>query len=383
MPIIASHMLRLLSGAAVFLQLISAACALAQGPAALQTTLRDRPVELPNAAALPGLPDTGTFAPPFTCSSNGDIYISETGFDENGRPVAPVPDLFKISPTGTVKRIPRPLPTDFKIFDSAGFFAGESTLVTVIRAAQPVDEHAAQAHPGATTFLSVTDPDGDHPRLIRLDLGFNMVKAAAFDSGGFVVLGLDLKSFQPAVAILNDDGQLERYLNLFSNADKPSAKGEPDSAAEKARQRAMFLSIGAAQFAPWGSDVLLVAPVIDNSSVYHIRASGQVERVPIRLPNGEQLESVLGSGMRDDWVVRTIAADSAKTLAKANLVENPQEFLYEVNPRSGEVLQRLAVTGPQPAGVACAANGKLSAIYMGDPQQPGAPGRLVLASAPR
>ncbi len=375
-------MLRHLPRTAVLLQLFSVACASAQSPGAQQAAIREHRIELTGTVALPGLPNSGVLGYPATCSSDGDLYLGELVL-KDGAVVSAIPDLFEVSATADVRRIPMPVPTDFKSADSPGFFAGEGVLVAVVSASHPADEQAAQAHPGATYFLSVTDSAGGHPRLIRLDLSFDVTKAAAFDSGGFVVLGMDRRSFRPVAAMLGADGQFKSYLDLFPKPGDAAAGDETNPAAEKARRRAAILSIGEMQLAPWGSDVLMAAPGIDNSSIYHIRASGQVEKVSINLPNGEQLQGILGSGGKDDWVVRTMSAESAKTMSEAHIVENPQESLYEVNPRSGEILGRLTVVGPQPGEVACAANGKLSAIYVGEPQQSGAPDKLVLASAPR
>jgi hypothetical protein len=82
-------------------------------------------------------------------------------------------------------------------------------------------------------------------------------------------------------------------------------------------------------------------------------------------------------------VIRTRSAESAKKFLDSHIVENPEEFLYEVDPRSGELLRRLDVSGPTPGEVACAADGKLTAIYVGTPPQKGAPELIVFASAPR
>jgi len=374
---------RCLLHATVLVQLIAAACALAQGPEATGNTIREQRIELTSAVSLPWLPDTGMLGYPSTCSSDGDIYLGELVYDEKGGELSSIPDLFRVSPTGEVKHISMPVPTGFKAMDSPSFFAGRGVLVAVIRASWPTDGQGAQPHRGTTYFLSVTDADGGHPRLIRLDLGFGVDKAAAFEPGGFVVLGMDEKTFRPVVAMLNDAGQFDKCLDVFPHPDETAAGKEPDRAAETAREQNVFYSIGAAQFAPWGSDILMAAPGIDNSSVYHIRASGEVERVTLKLPNGEQLRSALGSGGKGDWVVRTRSAESAKKMAKVHLVVNPEEFLYEVNPRTGEVLRKLTVVGPSPGEVACAADGKLSAIYVAQPQPAGASETLVLASAPR
>jgi hypothetical protein len=356
-------------------QLALAAGALAQETANRQPDLRAIKIDLTHAVPLPGLPFTGDLAYPFTCSSDGDLYAGVLALDQDGRPISKIPDLYRVSPQASVKNIPKPVPTGYKHLDSPGFFAGDGILVTVIRASRPDDQ---QARVGTDYFLSVTDPDGDHPKLIRLSLDFNAVKAAVFGSGEFIILGSDPTTFEPVVALLDPEGQFEKYLDVFPKADNM----EKDPAKVKARKHDVFFEIGAAQFAPWGADVLMAAPGIDTSSVYHFRAGGQSEKVHIKFPSDQRLAGILGSGGKDSWVIRAQSAESAKRMATAHIVENPEEFLYEVNPLTGELLRMLDVSGPAMGEVACAADGKLTAIYVGS-AQPGGSDQLVVASLRR
>jgi hypothetical protein len=294
--------------------------------------------------------------------------------DQEGRPVSKVPELYKVSPHADVKHLPKPLPTAYKQLDSPGFFAGDRMLVTVIRASRPDDQ---PTHVGSDYFLSVTDSEGDHPKLLRLDLKFNVSKAAVFGSGEFIVFGSDRTTSDPVIAMLNAEGE---YMKIIELPELP--RPEPNSDKEKEqRQRALHYSIGAAQFAPWGSDIVLVMPGIDASSAYWFRASGEVQKVVIRLPEDQQVSGILGTGGKDTWVIRAISAQSAKAMEKVHLVENPQEFLYEMNPRNSEIIRGLVVSGPNPGEVACAADGKLEAIYVGD--SPQSSDRFVFATASR
>jgi hypothetical protein len=359
------------------LQFCFFACALAQVEIK-QPALRQTQVDLTHSERLPGLPATGAFAYPFSCASDGVLYAGELVFDQEGRAVSTIPDLYSVSRFGTVKLIPRPLPTNtYKQVDSPSFFAAGSSLATLIRASKLTDQSGI-VHPGTDFFLSITDPEGDHPKLIQLHLEFNAAKVAVFGSGDFIAVGLDRTTFEPVAALLGPDGQLRRYLDVFPRADGV----EKDPASESTRKHDLTLSIGAVQFAPWGDDILMTAPGTDTSSVYHFRAGGQVERVRIKLPGDQQVAGILGSGGRDTWVIRTRSAEAAKMMAKVHVLENPEEFLYEVNPVNGELLRELDVKGPLPAEVACAADGKLTAIYAGGVQQ-GAPDQLVLASTTR
>jgi hypothetical protein len=128
---------------------------------------------------------------------------------------------------------------------------------------------------------------------------------------------------------------------------------------------------------------MMATPGLDGLAIYHFRASGQFERTDVTLPDDEEIDDILGSGGRDNWIIRTRTAATRKTMSDSHIVQNPRESLYEVNPRSGEVLRKLKVSGPVPGEVACAVDGKLAALYVAEAPQPGAPERLFFASATR
>ena len=354
---------------------VFATCVVAQDNGTPQTGVQLRKIDLTQVAPLEGIPMTGATAYPFTCSSDGDVYAGVLVFDQDGRPVSTIPDLYKVSAHAVSKHISKPLPTGYKHLDSPSFFAGDRMLVTVIRAAMPSEE---PTRVGTDYFLSITDSDGDHPKLLRLNLKFSVSKAAVFGSGEFIVLGSNSGSAEPTIALLNADGEFTKFVELPELPEGKVSSAKDDKEAPKH----LNYSIGAAHFAPWGSDILLVMPGVDGSSIYRFRASGEMQKVKIKLPQNQQLSGVLGAGGRDTWVIRTVSAEGAKTIEKVHLVENPKEFLYEVNPRDGEILRRLDVSGPNPGEVACAADGKLAAIYVAL-DSPHGPDKFVFATAPR
>jgi hypothetical protein len=190
-------------------------------------------------------------------------------------------------------------------------------------------------------------------------------------------------TFEPVVALLGRGGRLMRYMDVFSGPADSGVGIPSDPVKQEAKHRVDQYSIGAAEFAPWGSDVVLTAPGLVYSSIYHLRATGQVVKVDVKLPGEQRLEGILGSSAKDNWIIRTQSGESANKMAGSHLIENPQEFLYEVNPRTGELIRRLDLIGPVPGEVACAADGKLVAIYEGEAKQPGTPDTLVFTSAIR
>ena len=70
-------------------------------------------------------------------------------------------------------------------------------------------------------------------------------------------------------------------------------------------------------------------------------------------------------------------------MANGEVVENAAESIFEVDPLTGDIIDKLLVKGPLPGEVSCAANKKLSAKYYGIPPQPNVPDQLTYASAPR
>lgn len=344
----------------------------------------ERTVDLAEGVPIPGLPFTGILASPFTCSSGGQIFVDELGLDKQGRLLSTMPVLYRVSSPREVKQVSIPAPTGYKEVSSSSFFAGSDALVSLVRASQPTDQSNAQSNPAhADYFLATSDLDGDHGRLIHVSVNFDVAKAALFDSGEFIVLGSDVNSLKPVIALLNWDGRLLKRLDVFSKpaADSPAAdtglvKGDATKATMSLR------SIAAVKFVPWGSDVLMVAPGFDDSAIYHFRPSSRFDRIPVKLPEGEMIEGIVAAGGSDDWVIRSRTAASQKQMVKARIVENPVEHLYEVNPQSGEILRRLELKGPVPGEVACAVNGKLSAFYIG-PTRQGAVNQLSLAIANR
>ncbi len=371
-----------LSKMATAVFLLAWASILAQQPwPPSQPGIDERSVDLTDAKTLPGLGSAQILGYPMHCSSEGDVFLEIYALvDDRTQPN--FPDLYRVSPNGEVKRIARPTPTGIKVFDTGSFYAAGGVLVSLIRASDPDVTGAAGGSSGKNFLLAVSDKDGDHPSLIKLGLGFDPLKVAAFSSGTLVALGIDRSKNLPVLALLRSDGRLWRFLDLNLAAGERGVGAGPSQAGEQRKAKALPTSLSAAQFAPWGSDILMALPGI-NSAVYHIRESGVVEEVDVKLIPGTHLESILGVDGTDTWVIRAESAESTKKMGASNIVENPEQSLYEVDPHSGVLRRRLDVHGPRPGEVACAVGERLTAIYVGDPNQPEATDKLVYASASR
>jgi len=375
--------------AAVFVLVASGAVAQTVGKNVTTTKqpLRSRSLDLTEVEAMPGLP-AATSMNDSVCSSDGDIFMEVYGVA--GKPgVAYFPEVYSISELRKVKKIDLPAPAGYPnaILDS--LFAADGRVAGLIQASRTIDAGTPQSRTEMAFFLTVVDREGGQPSTVRLDLPFKPRKVAILGSGKFLVLGEDTANLKPIVAMLHEDGTLDRIVDIDTRATYGSSgelgqeyKSKPGSSNTAAMRRVIQWSLNAAEFVPWGREVLLVQPG-SQFPVYRFNEAGLQGTVGIKLPDGLMLSAILGSGEKDSWVVVTKDAAAFAKLASSHVVENPTQHLFEVNPESGKVIDQLSVKGPQPGEVACAANGRLAVIYYGFPEKENVPNQLGYAFAPR
>lgn len=344
---------------------------------------RVRTIDLTRVAALPGLPAASILGYPTHCSSDGDIYLEIYGKPPDGK-VGIFPDLYRIARDRTVTLIPRPTPhQNFGEFVTRSFYPGAHTLVSLLQAFHPLGDQANSPTRQRYFFLSVTDQNGDHGRLIRLTSNSTPFQVAVLPSGQFLVLGMD-PEHRTTVALLAEDGTFVRDLAFGSDFQGEARPSSPNTNAnsastEAARVRGLGKALSGTEFQSWGDDVVLVSPGAD-ARIYRIGEGGEFDVIQPHLPSGYVVQGILGAGDRDTWVLRVTKSSTADELTKKGVIENPPEYLVEVNPSDGTLLRELDVKGPHPGEVACAANGKLEAVYYGAEPQPGLPDQLTLAS---
>jgi hypothetical protein len=354
-----------------------------QAGTAPQPQLPNRTLDLTHVESLPGLPAwTSTGSP--ICSSDGTTFAEV--YAVSGKPeTALFPEIYSISDQREIKKLSLLTPTGYKYFLLQSLFPTEHGLVALIQADQPKASDGSAQEKGLVSFLSTMDRDGDEKEIVKLDLAFEPAKAAILDSGEFLIVGTDRANFNPVLALVHADGSLDRILDLDTRSYGLSKDlgringGKATDSNTTALQRRTQSALSAAQFVPWGSEIVLLQPG-SNFPVYRFSRSGLQGAVTIKLPDGFLLDSILGSSEKDSWVVLTKDASSFQKVATGGVVENPTQHIFEVNPHTGEVIDQLSVKGPQPGEVSCAANGKISVVYYGSPQQANA---LTYASAPR
>jgi hypothetical protein len=354
------------------------------GPAVQPLPVRN--LDLTRVESIVGLPASTVTGTP-QCSSDGYIF-EEVYADASTPDVAYLPRIYRISSQHEVKKIPLPFPSEFKAGMSLSFFPSENELITLLQVSQPTDPAVPSRRGEKIFFLSITDRDGDHKKLINLNIGFEPAKAAMFSSGEILIVGSDTTNLEPVLALLKTDGTLDRRLDLderpFDSSDELHQlnKSKSSDSNTLARQHFVMSNLNKAAFTPWGDEILLVQPG-SKLPIYRIRASGQINPVSINIPEGNLIYSILGSGREDSWVVTARNPDAFQKFAKTGVIENPQERIFEVDPFTGNVIDQLSVKGPHPSQISCAANKKLSVVYYGNPPKENVPDELTYASAPR
>jgi len=369
-------------------------CILAQKPVATDkresapgVVLVSRSIDLGRIEALHGLPESTVVGYPLHCSTTGNTFFEVYGqADKPG--VSYFPDIYRISDHGEVTKIAVPSPQDYKQIVAMGLFASEQRLIVLAQVGQPKDPNAHWNKDEKLFFLVTVAQDGSDQKLIKLALPFDPMKAAVFNSGEILILGMDPINLAPVLALLHSDGSVNRILDMDFGGLGPSAgsKGivavKPGDSNSAALQRQMLGNLRTAQFVPWGAEILLVQPGT-KQPVFRIKDSGISTAVSIHIPDSSLMESILGSGEKDTWVVRTDSEGSMAKVANGGVAENSPQELFEANPFTGEIIDRLDVRGPQPGEVSCAANHTLSAIYYGLPSKPDVPDQLTYASSLR
>ena len=354
---------------------------------ASKPAIKIRSLDLAHVEPLLGLPLSTAVGYPEFCSSDGTIFSEVYAVADKGG-VADFPDIYSISEQREVKKVNLPLPVGYKQVSLRSLYSSARQVVALVQVSQPNLPDPSLGKASMVSYLSMVDRDGADPELVRLELGFQPMKVAIFDSGQLLVLGVDLANSLPVLALVHEDGTLQKIIDLDARTYTVSRElsqtytHKANDTNTIAMQRPILGALTKAQLVAWGTEVVLVQPG-SSLPVYRIHDSGQIETVTINPPDGFLLEALLGSSEKDSWVIVTSDASAFGRVASGGVAENPAEHLFEVDPYTGELIDQLQVKGPQPGEVSCGAHGKLSLNYYGLPAGADGADRLTYASAPR
>lgn len=320
-------------------------------------------VDFSEGKQLLGLPDRWMSRYPYLCSSDGVVFVEiMSDYDPSATLIAG--DLYGISSIGEVTKIQRNFTVPEKrVLSAIWSYPGEDEVATLLRATAREQGGSGQ-HAKDDYYISLSKRDGTFSRQIKLDIKFEPLKLAVFDSGDFLVLGIDPLNMQPLLALLDSDGSYLRRIDL--DARPLAASGSLQAINRRAIDHAGAWEAAAipvydAMFVPYGSDVLFFQPGSE-LPVRIFNEGGEVNAVRLALPKGQLLQFILPAAKNDTWIVRTQKlADFAALKNKGISVNAPQQ-LFEVDPYSGKVLRELAPQGAMAASVNCAAGGILTAL---------------------
>jgi hypothetical protein len=105
---------------------------------AAKQKVRVRTLDLTHVEPLVGMPASTVVGYPEICSSEGDIF-SEVYAESSRAGVVTFPDIFSVSETREVKKVPLKTPTDFKVMNLRSLFPASHQVVGLIQASQPKD----------------------------------------------------------------------------------------------------------------------------------------------------------------------------------------------------------------------------------------------------
>ncbi len=170
------------------------------------------------------------------------------------------------------------------------------------------------------------------PDVIQLDLPFEPRQFAATSEGKFVVLGLERANQTAVLAVIDDSGELDHYIDAY--LDFGSKKSMVANAPQQMESQFQTTPEGApldfalvdAQFVHYRNSLLLLMPGA-KAKIFTIRGGG-VESTKLHLPGGLEAESLVPSD--SGWLVR--ATDGTA---------NGKKLIVAIDPSDGEALRTI------------------------------------------
>jgi hypothetical protein len=182
-------------------------------------------------------------------------------------------------------------------------------------------------------YIAQFDSDGSYKRALKLDLPFRPTRLSGFTSGNFLTIGSDEKNVS-RVALLDSGGQLLRYIEFPREKQEIAQKTIARSSGVNATHGfAGVIIYGYGSFFQY-QDRNLYVRSRTGAPIYAIGAGGEAQAVKIKAIEGYSVEYLLPSDQ--NWFV--VSAEQGK-------FSGGKSVIYEVNPSSGEFLNRYLAPG--------------------------------------
>jgi hypothetical protein len=312
--------------------------------------------------AVAGIDASPAIKLPFECTSDGTAFVTMVPIGGQVHPplYAPPPLLLtSVSPSGHANTFPLDQATE-QLYDvrEVDHYVSDSSVIFLIKAAsenKPTKQtyskpdgseaeftkNIAERHFYIVTF----DRDGEHQKTIKIDDAFQIQRLGIFPSGAFLVFGYDEKNHSPQLAMLKDDGTLLRTLQIPRGDAPESLLGTKDGSG-----KGSAVYVAPTQFVPKGQSIVIV----QNKTTFpllEVNEGGAITAIPIKLPQGTQIDALIPS--------------EHNFYARVNPISDGS--IYEIIAQEGTVLRRFALNdGRDSAGVACVHDGKFLSFDHGD-----------------
>jgi hypothetical protein len=227
----------------------------------------------------------------FKCGSEGSAFLMMWESDKN--PDA-LPLLYRLAPSGDVVRFTYDGAVGFRDFsDLARFFISESK-VSGLTTAHPIEPSDPSKRGSQKNVVVTYDYDGTLRNIAELEPEINPATVAVFPSGDLLIVSIDKWSKEPHLLILDTDGVKKGEVSIdtddYHGANGAGAKGP-------AHDAYVANVMNAAQFVPYGNDLLLIFPQT-RFPVLELSEHGVVRSIPLQIPEGKTIASAVQSNGR-------------------------------------------------------------------------------------
>ena len=179
---------------------------------------------------IAGIDAPPAFKLPFRCTSDGTSFITMVPAGGLIQPplYAPALLLISVSMSGQVHTFPLDQATQqLRSVVEIDHYVSDSTVLFLIEAAKEnrpetrtwtksngdKGEYAANSAERGR-YLVFFSRDGDYKGISRIDLGFRVQHVGVFPSGTLLAFGFDDQDHSPKLALLKEDGELLRFLQI-------------------------------------------------------------------------------------------------------------------------------------------------------------------------
>jgi hypothetical protein len=203
-------------------------------------------------------------------------------------------------------------------------------------------------------YIARFDRDGSYKNSFAIDIPhFLPQRIVEFDTGQYLVLGMDTLEAIPKLAMVYSDGQLRSFLNppkpLSIKSPFEESQLNPSTSKERLHSFQVQQGLQNYQLAHHGGAVVLLEPGTQGP-IFEVFSDGSVNAIPIRPQPGYELDSFIPSNEKTLFVrFRTAGNDALKP---------GQGIVEEVDVADGTPLKQISFPGLYLSDILCIHDGR-------------------------